>query len=280
MKLPLTANRILYRSQAGLPRTGTTSLKRALHILNLKPCHHCIDVAAEAFPYTEARLWQRALALYGPENKSARQAVLRQIFSSGKYAAAVDYPAAIFVHDLAEMYPEAKFIHCVRSSREVWQRSVSVSTAPIQKSIVMSLVGMWIPNQLFKLRGLRQGLASWDRRRFGVSVNDEGNEIVYDGYARLVEEVVPPERLLKDFEPAMGWTPLCELLGLPLPRDEDGEVLPYPHLNDASAMKGRLRNWVRKGLTYWGIALVMGLSGSYGAVRLGKIVMARVGGPR
>lgn len=264
---------------AGLPRTGTTSLKRALHTLGLKPCHHFIDVAREEFPFTEGWMWTKALSLYGGQNKSARQEVLKNILEHGKYEALVDFPASCFVQDLIEMYPEAKVIQSVRSSPEVWKRSVDTTVAPIQ-NFTLAWIGMWIPNQLLKLRGIRRGLNDWMRKEFGASVYDKDNLRVYAGYNAHIKKIVPPERLLPDFEPAGGWKPLCEFLDLPYPKDANGTVVPYPHLNDAGSMKGRQKRWVRQGLVYWAVALGVGFAGSQAIYLLARMVLARMSAGR
>ncbi|EUC27139.1 hypothetical protein COCCADRAFT_67430, partial [Bipolaris zeicola 26-R-13] len=241
---------------AGLPRTGTTSLKAALEILGLKPCLHYADVMQETYPCTQSRRWKQALSLYGDEHKAARQALLRQIFEQGRYAATLAYPASVFVQDLVEIYPDTQVVHSIRSSTAVWKNSVDSAMRPVESGYSgRTLLALW--TRLLKPSSLRPDLVAWGRRQFGAGYRDANNAQLYEGYNEFVKEVVPPERLLPDFESTAGWGPLCDLLGVPVPVDEHGEPIPYPRLNDRATMENRRKARVTRGLMYW--AIVVGI---------------------
>ncbi|KXT13501.1 hypothetical protein AC579_2066 [Pseudocercospora musae] len=242
---------------AGLPRTGTTSLKAALDILGCRPCLQYIDVMHETYPYPQWRLWKRALALYGNEHKSARQEILREIFERGRYAATLAYPAAIFVADLVEIFPDAKFVHCIRSSTEVWKQSVDTAMMPIGATTARDWLATW--TRLLKPKSLRPDLLNWGRRQFGAGYNDSDNAKCYERYNDFVKEMVPAERLLAGFEPTSGWGPLCEFLGMSVPMDKHGVPVPYPRTNDRVAMKMKRKYRVLKGLISWASVLGVGV---------------------
>lgn len=90
---------------AGLQRTGTNSLMRALEMLGFSPCHHTETVAAESYPYPSSRLWQQACVT---EEQEARRKILRKLYEAGGFRSGCDYPTALFVNDLVHMYPNAK----------------------------------------------------------------------------------------------------------------------------------------------------------------------------
>ncbi|CAF2519744.1 unnamed protein product [Rotaria sp. Silwood2] len=78
---------------AGLPRTGTSSLKNALEILGFGPCHHMTEL------------------LKNPEQ--------------------IDVPTALFYEKLHHLYPQAKLILTVRDSNEQWFECFNNSIAPL-----------------------------------------------------------------------------------------------------------------------------------------------------
>jgi hypothetical protein len=94
---------------AGLPRTGTLSLKVALELLGLGPAHHMFDVPADP---DRIGLWEEAL---GGRRRWAK------IFDG--YHSAVGPPASGFWEELIRAYPNARVLLSVRDP-ESWSRSV------------------------------------------------------------------------------------------------------------------------------------------------------------
>ncbi len=82
---------------SGVGRTGTMSLKHALEQLGFGPCHHMVEVFAR--PHS-VPLWIDAAA-----GKPQWNAIFEE------FAAAVDYPTAMFWRELAAYYPDAKIVH-------------------------------------------------------------------------------------------------------------------------------------------------------------------------
>ena len=83
---------------------------RALEILGLGPVHHTETIANESYPYRNSRLWQEACLT---TERRARQKILRKLYEDGGFRSGCDYPTALFVDDLVEMYPGAKVCCCV-----------------------------------------------------------------------------------------------------------------------------------------------------------------------
>ena len=91
---------------AGFGRTGTESMKRALEILGLGPCHHMKEVIADP---EQTRLW-RSIARGSEANWDEGFA---------GYNASVDWPSSYFWRELSAHYPDAQILLTVRSS-ESW----------------------------------------------------------------------------------------------------------------------------------------------------------------
>lgn len=88
--------------QAGLPRTGTSSLQAALQKLGYDPCHHMVsDVLGDV--HGRGKRWIEA---WDTKDKQTRHALMKDILK--EYKAAVDFPCSLFVDDLIEIYPNAK----------------------------------------------------------------------------------------------------------------------------------------------------------------------------
>ena len=85
---------------AGLPRTGTLSLKAALTQLYGGKCYHMLNVFAG--DQADVDLWLRAFR----EEVSAEE--WREFFSSRNYACGVDFPFSFHYKQIMKAYPKAK----------------------------------------------------------------------------------------------------------------------------------------------------------------------------
>lgn len=191
---------------AGLPRTGTMTLKNALETLLGAPCHHM----SEVFGRTE---------IDPPAFLAATKGDLPDWEELlGGYAAAVDWPGSAFYAELAERYPDAIVVLSRRDSFSTWWRSASDTIF-----------------QAFKpeSKGAAFGGPDWTamvdalwRKTFGDAdqSDPEAVEAAYHRYHDRVRETIPASRLV-EFETGAGWQPLCDALGLPVPET------PFPHLN-------------------------------------------------
>ncbi len=101
---------------AGFGRTGTRSLKEALEILGLGPCHHMMEVFMhpEQVPF-----WDRAAL--------GEKVDWNEVFAN--YKSACDWPSCTFYKELADVYPHAKVILSLRDPRS-WYKSVASTIMP------------------------------------------------------------------------------------------------------------------------------------------------------
>lgn len=203
---------------AGVGRTGTASLKRALEELGLGPCHHMEEV----FRYPgDTPAWEAALA---------GQPVDWPAFLRG-WGSVVDFPGALHYRALMAAFPDAKVILTVRDP-EGWVKSFRETILPMIDRFPNRVVGPWLPrlNGPFRVAG-RPALD----QLFGGRIDDPAALAEwFVGYNAQVRAAVPAERLLV-FDVREGWAPLCAFLGVPVP---DG---PFPRVNDTAQFQARTR---------------------------------------
>jgi len=188
---------------AGFGRSGTTSLRAALHRLGYDPCYHMQSAMTHT---SHMKFWVGA--------RAGEPVDFRRFFRG--YNAAVDWPACEFYRELMAAFPEAKVVLNVRDP-EAWYDSV-IDTL----WIIDQVLPWWFPKVM---RQMHDDVI-W-KRRFRGEFTDRAKAIeVYQAHLEDVRRSVPPQRLLV-FNVNEGWQPLCAFLGKPVP-----ENVPFPHLND------------------------------------------------
>lgn len=193
---------------AGLPRTGTASLKAALEQLLDGPCYHMF----EFFPRVEEdgpRWWA---ALDG--DVEALAAV-----TSG-WSAAVDWPASVMWRELAELYPDAPVVLSHRGDAATWWRSVDATVWDTMRTRTSGPIEAWNA----KLRTTAGFGEDWDDRAAACAR--------YDAHMNDVIDTISPDRLVL-WQATEGWGPLCRALDLPEP---DG---PFLHENTTADFNAR-----------------------------------------
>lgn len=190
---------------AGLPRTGTSSLKVALEQLLRWPCHHMSVIPGHPFDLGEG--W--GLALVGGTPGWAEMLE--------GYAAAVDWPASLFWRELSAANPDALVLLSVRESAQVWWESADATILPYAR---MGLAPDWNEGRgLVKLLERFTGTESWDDPATLMAAYDRQNAEVWAS--------VPRTRLL-EWHAGEGWGPICAALGLSIPDR------PFPWLSQRS----------------------------------------------
>jgi hypothetical protein len=199
---------------AGFGRTGTMSLKVALEELGYGPCYHMVEL----FEHPEhVQRWEAAVR--------GEPIDWEEVFSG--YRATVDWPGAAFYKELTKAYPEAKVLLSVRDP-ERWYESTrkTIYTTVDPSSEMIAAVGP-APRLNDELIWKRTFGGNFEDRRHATEVFERHNE--------EVKEQVPAKRLLV-YEVKDGWGPLCEFLGVEVPKAK-----PFPHLNDTEAFIKRIQ---------------------------------------
>ena len=189
---------------AGLPRTGTKSLKLALEQLLGEPCYHMTEV----FEHLEhVSVWHAAL--------TGRQPDWNDFLAD--YVAAVDWPASAFWRELADASPDAVVLLSVRDGPETWWRSADATILGVVRRDEYPGHEDWLE---FAHELLRARLGTeWNHPPTAMAAYERHNE--------EVRAAVSPERLV-EWRPGDGWEPLCRALDLPIPPE------PFPHVNSTA----------------------------------------------
>jgi hypothetical protein len=179
---------------AGLPRTGTQSLKLALERLLGGQCYHMSEIPGHPFDLGPG--WTLALAGGKPDWNELLDG----------YIATVDWPASMFWRELSEINPEALVLLSVRDSAEAWWQSANETILPVARK---ALAPGWTEGRgLLALLERFTGTSDWD--------NPATLMAAYERQREDVRQIVPPNRLLV-WNISEGWPPLCQALGLPTP---------------------------------------------------------------
>lgn len=187
---------------AGLPRTATSSLSRALEHLLGGRCYHMSVIPGHPFHLGED--WNRALAGGAPE--------WEQIFAG--FTAAVDWPASAFWRQVNAAYPDALVLLSTRDSAETWWESMDATVLPVAR---MALAPGWNEGtHLVDLLVRFTGTTAWDDPAILMAA--------YEHHNAEVRATIPAQRLL-EWRAAQGWQPICRALDRPVPD------FPFPWTN-------------------------------------------------
>jgi hypothetical protein len=206
---------------AGLPRTGTLSMKAALEELGFGRCYHMEEIFAAP---TRAAAWAGFFA-GEPTDWDA-------VFKG--YGAAVDAPACFAWRSLTQAYPDAKVVITVRDA-EAWLASMykTIFADGYVDTILASPMGPMIGNMMQVMMALMEAPPppaggapppGPPPREALLALHRNHNAAVMAGVA--------PERLLV-FEVKQGWGPLCSFLGVDVPST------PFPRINEAEGFHER-----------------------------------------
>ncbi|KAL4812447.1 hypothetical protein BDW67DRAFT_178682 [Aspergillus spinulosporus] len=224
---------------AGLPRTGTISMKRALEELGYGPCFHLAE------PLCQFDNLSKSSAIVHTKDTALRRRKLANLLQGCEVT--LEVPGSACLPDLLEMYPDAKVILTERTSAAVWLRSWRGFGIDL-RSDCFRWVGYWVPG-VVAANDLYRGWMQLSAERFGVE--PEPSEELYHAHSKWVKTIVPRERLLV-FKCQDGWEPLCEFLGRQRPN-------PFPHGNEAGYLRYYKRVAMVLGVSLWLVVLAMAL---------------------
>ncbi|AQZ67209.1 unnamed protein product [[Actinomadura] parvosata subsp. kistnae] len=210
---------------AGFPRTGTTSLRKALERLLGAPCYHMEELFARP---GDAAVWRDACAGTLPDWDG---------FLAG-YAAGVDWPVSWFWRELSAAYPDALVLLSRRESPERWYESMDRTVLQGARHLMGGGPAGERPPLLAGSAEQADAMQDVIRALFGGAFGDpyDRDRIVaaYERHLAEVRATVPAHRLL-EWQPSEGWEPVCAALGVPVP-DE-----PFPHENTTAQAQARIR---------------------------------------
>jgi hypothetical protein len=198
---------------AGFGRTGTLSLRLALEQLGFGPCYHMFEV----FAHPEHNATWEAAARGEPVDWAA---------FLGPYGAAVDWPVCHFWRELAEAFPQAKFILTERDP-EKWYTSIS-------KTIIPAITSGRVPDDPGRQAQLKMAGLVITQKTFENRFDKDHVIAVYKRHNAAVKAALPKERLLVT-DSLEGWGPICAFLGVPVP------ATPFPKTNSTDEFRAMVQ---------------------------------------
>lgn len=215
---------VLKLINAGLGRTGTTSLQVALERLGFGPCYHMFNIVS-----SEERLaqWEKIVC-------DAQRPDWEAVFDG--YTSAVDGPPAIYYRELMAAFPEAKIILTVRDAERWYQSTYDTLYQFARNSEENPPEIRSRQARLYRVTSTMvwQGL-------FGGRFADKEYAIdVFRHHNQEVARNVDPGNLLV-YDVKQGWGPLCAFLGVDAPPED------FPHANDTESMRKTLAQVGRQG---------------------------------
>lgn len=210
---------------AGLPRTGTNTLKASLEKLGYTKTYHMKELLVN--PKT---------LHYWTTLKSTGSTDWDGLYNG--FQATVDFPGYPWYKEHMKQYPDAKVVLTVRPF-ENWYTSIQSTiwqagpqTVP-QKIVMMTkLMTDSHLRSVIKCVKFAKGTI-FGTHLEGKFADKAFAEKVFNKHIDDVKAYVPSDRLLV-YDVSEGWEPLCKFLGVPVP-DE-----PFPHLNKKENFKAML----------------------------------------
>lgn len=215
---------------AGLPRTGTNTLKQSLEMLGISKTYHMKELIVNP---DDLHHWLTLEAGETPDWDDLYDG----------FQASVDFPCYPWYKEHMARYPNAKVIMTVRPF-EPWYNSVKSTIWTAGPQTVFEKLAMLL-KLLFnpRLRKVIQCVKLSKRNIFekhwqGRFEDKQFAEQVFNQHMEDVKANVPAGKLLI-YDVRDGWGPLCEFLDVPQPDEA------LPHLNKRENFKSMLKNLMR-----------------------------------
>lgn len=210
---------------AGLPRTGTNTLKQSLEQLGLKHVYHMKELLVNP---DKLHYW-KTLDDTGDTDWDA-------LYDG--YDGTVDFPGYPWYKEHMKRYPDAKVILTVRDF-ESWYKSVDSTVFRAGPQTPGEKLKM-LTKLLFNPRARKVvKVIKWFKKVFfaerleGKFGDKAFAQKFWENHLADVKATVPKDKLLV-YDVRDGWAPLCSFLGVPEPKD------PLPHLNKKENFKQML----------------------------------------
>lgn len=211
---------------AGLPRTGTSSLKIALEELGFSPCYQMRELLSHP---EQINFWSQA----------SRGKAIDWDLLFKDYQGTVDFPSYRYYYELLQYYSGAKVILTVRDP-QIWYESV--------KNTIYQVVEPSSGQKFIEMLNLPDSLRTRHLERIWSFVEKELWQLDFQGkfaekqyaievfhqHIEKVKQNVPLNQLLV-YQVTEGWESLCCFLDVPIPNK------PFPCLNKRATFEQRLR---------------------------------------
>jgi hypothetical protein len=217
---------------AGMPRTGTTSLKTALQQLGFGPCMHMEDLFQDGW---RTDMWQQ-IFLHGQTDFST-------LFSG--YQSTTDFPACLLYDRLLMEFPDLKIIVNYRDPN-TWYESMLRTVYPAAMQIEtqsdrLKEKARSVPGFEAVVKGLRLVHTHLLQGYFaGNFLDEESTKARYREHYHRLNDVLPGAQFI-NYGVEQGWDPLCTFLGVPMPGGA------FPHKNTRANFEAQIGNMLDTG---------------------------------
>ncbi len=201
---------------AGLPRTGTNTLREALEILGFSKTYHMKHLLV----HPEDLHYWATLKATGTTDWDA-------LYNG--YEASVDFPCYPWYKEHMKQYPDAKVILSTRPF-EKWYTSYhstiwKAQNPPEAERLAMGERIAADPRlqSVMKVMGFSKQAMTEDHFQ-GKFLDKEFMEKVFDDHHEEAKRYVPADKLLV-YDVTEGWEPLCKFLNVEVPNES------LPHTN-------------------------------------------------
>jgi len=203
----------------GWPRTGTTSLRKALETLGYRRTNH----GADAFTIpAQMDMWIAACkAKFHGEGKPYGREEWDVLL--GDCQAVTDVPHVLFAEDLMAAYPDAKIVLNTRDL-DSWWRSFEATAMAVAHGQQKTLLE-WLDPEVGKSQLLKRLVTTALFKTGTGTVTEDIAKKHFTEYYSKIKQLAPKERLL-EYDVKEGWSPLCAFLGRDIPEE------PFPRVND------------------------------------------------
>lgn len=227
---------------AGLCRTGTSSLYKALESLNYKTYH--------MFKVFESQ--EHSAVWASTANGEMTPEQLFEFLRQRGYNATLDYPAIDYLQVQHRLYPQAKVILTIRDTPLTWVNSYrTLRRMEDMLEIPFSLYNPFWPNPLSLFFPTKFQQMHDMRCYIGVGSlglkpceamttaqkDDDWHAEQYEQYLTKVKNMIPAEQLLV-FNVKQGWKPLCKFLGI---EESQCPKEPFPHAGKSQFLQQLIR---------------------------------------
>ncbi|KAI2694602.1 hypothetical protein DTO006G1_5634 [Penicillium roqueforti] len=217
----------------GISRSGTDSLREALHILGVNHTHHGFDTILP--PSSLEAIYKLLQKKYtAPTKIGATKKLTAEDFDTVllNSVGVSDLFAAEFAPELIEAYPNAKVILNVRRDLDGWQSSMQNTMGYFDKNPMdWDWCKSWFSAELF---WIRQTMSRTMMPRFFRGSFESNGKWVYEQHVAMVRGLGIPEDQLLEWSVEDGWEPLCKFLGKATPTIE------FPNGNPPKAWAERI----------------------------------------
>ncbi|CAH8601695.1 unnamed protein product [Schistosoma bovis] len=222
----------------GLPRTGTTSMKKALEIIYNQPCYHGYELVTRK--QCDIAKWQMLI----DEVRTTRcEEKIHKCLSEMLvgYRSVGNIQVCWLYKELMTLYPDAKVVLTVRDKNDwlISLRQVVLPKSDDPRKIQMDEAKRRarIPVEFDKLLNDSLKLAF---QKEDFDFDDDAMLLeCYEKHNKTLQENIPSERLLV-YHIGDGWEPLCRFLNVDVPAN-----IPFPETNHHADLE-KLRELTKK----------------------------------